>query len=198
MGELRPSVLSVQQDRAAVYNDLKQAFLCFIKTRAEGPWRHAMAAAAPAFQALSDKIRSLIASCPAHAPLLSRLQDLERERLRMTLALYALQAPARLELFAWQQNDGSPLKAGQGCGCGSGDGHSRAAHQTQEPTEAEFRAAVRELTCGIEENTVAINDVLDEVRDIEDNDGSEDMSEARNGAPCDPSDAHTARTATQG
>lgn len=39
MGELRPSVLLVQQDRAAVYNDLKQAFLCFIKTRAEGPWR---------------------------------------------------------------------------------------------------------------------------------------------------------------
>lgn len=119
-----------------------------------------MAAAAPAFQALSDEIRSLIASCPAHAPLLSRLQDLERERLRMTLALYALQAPARLELFAWQQNDGSPLKAGQGCGCGSGDGHSRAAHQTQEPTEAEFRAAVRELTCGIEVGVMGPEDAL--------------------------------------
>lgn len=130
-----------------------------------------MDVAMTSFQELSTGVRSVIAGAGtgALAGLLRSLQDLERDKLRLTMNLYSLKTPLLLEAFSWQRDEGQadPLSGHEpGCGCGAGGGHGGDGGAAHEPSRAEHEAAMQELTRALQHNIVSINDVVDELREL--------------------------------
>lgn len=101
----------------------------------------------------------------------SLVQEGEREKLRLTLALQSLQRAHAFEAFSWQREEDVDVlepPAARTCGCGSHAGHGaeQAAHEAEhvEPSEQEFKAAMREAQLLLDAGIRGINESLDEVQ----------------------------------
>lgn len=98
--------------------------------------------ASQAFQELSNRTRAIIASSPPEeTETLEKLQQLEREKLRLTMTLYALRLPVARGIFSSQQHD--VLLHHQ-------DHHQCGGQASLEPTQEEHAAAVREAIASLE------------------------------------------------
>jgi hypothetical protein len=116
-----------------------------------------------------------------------QVQEGEREKLRLTLALQALRTPHAHGAFSWQRAGDAPTHEGgdgedadlldppappRSCGCGSHahagapghEDHGHGAAAPPEPTKAEWAAAVREAQLDLDARVSDINDALEEVR----------------------------------
>lgn len=170
--ELLDAFQAVQRERAAAYRLFDSAFRSYLQTKAEGPYRHVMAQLTGQFQELSRQVLAAEAGLRAAgqgelAGLLRTVQENEREKLRLTLALHALKSAHAQQRFSWQHEEASSsLPAGmadllQGHLCGVGCLHEAPA---DEPTQAEYAAAVRETYQLLQGAVTAINEALEEVR----------------------------------
>jgi hypothetical protein len=191
----------VQAHRAHCYGALDAAFRGLLATGAEGPYRRALQALTPEFSDASSAVRAFEAALagprgrPDLAALLRGVQEGEREKLRLTLALQALRQAHAAGNFSWQKEGAEEANAleppaahapaaahdhghgehshgeggaanghahGPGC-CGHGAGGSHPP-PPPEPTQAEWEAAVREATRGLDAAISAINEALEELR----------------------------------
>jgi hypothetical protein len=169
-------LLKVQERRAQAYNRLHAGFRKLIGASGEGEG----AASAPAakgagagaagepayasllteltseFAALSSRAREIEARLtesgkPDQAALVRRVQEGERDKLRLELSLQRLRRPFAAGAFSWQRATAAgsaaaaggareddagiggpldPAERARGCGCGGGGGH---AHQQHDP-----------------------------------------------------------------
>ena len=93
----------------------------------------------------------------------------------MTLSLQSLRQALAFEAFSWQNEDPDevdPLepKAPRICGCGSSSAHAvgrqhNVSEEHLEPTETEYRLAVREVYLAIDGHVVGINEKIEEIRE---------------------------------
>ncbi|KAI7843734.1 hypothetical protein COHA_002632 [Chlorella ohadii] len=173
--ELLDSFLAVQQERAAAYRRFDAAFRAYLQNQAEGPFRYVMGQLTQEFQQLSRRVIAVEAALTEQgstelAALLRTVQDNEREKLRLTLALHALKSAHAQRRFSWQHEEqAAGLAPGvadllQGHLCGVGCMHGAPA---DEPTQAEYAAAVRESYQLLQGAITAINDALEEVREAQ-------------------------------
>ncbi|PRW57989.1 hypothetical protein C2E21_3468 [Chlorella sorokiniana] len=164
-----------QKERAAAYRRFDSAFRAYLQNQAEGPFRYVMGQLTAEFQQLSQRVIGLEAALRQQgsadlAALLRTVQDNEREKLRLTLALHALKSAHAQRRFSWQhEEEAAGLAPGvadllQGHLCGIGCAHGAPA---DEPTQAEYAAAVRESYQLMQGAITAINDALEEVREAQ-------------------------------
>jgi len=183
----------VQAHRAHCYGALDGAFRGLLATGAEGPYRRALQALTPEFSDASSAVRAFETALagprgrPDLAALLRAVQEGEREKLRLTLALQALRQAHAAGNFSWQQEGAEAADAfepppapaahdhahgehahGDGAAAANGHagccGHGDHPPPPPEPTQAEWEAAVREATRGLDAAIAAINEALEELR----------------------------------
>ncbi|KAG1666884.1 hypothetical protein FOA52_013517 [Chlamydomonas sp. UWO 241] len=147
-----------------------------------------MSAATAAFNACSGQVIAVERALADEqgradlARLLRRVQEGEREKLRLTLVLQALRSPHAIGAFSWQRvgdgEDGEdvdpldPPAPPRWCGCGNRaaadapghEGHGHGAAAPPEPTKAEWAAALREAQLELDGRVRGINDALEDVR----------------------------------
>ncbi|KAL4434050.1 hypothetical protein ABPG75_000491 [Micractinium tetrahymenae] len=163
---------AVQRERAAAYRRFDNAFRAYLQTKAEGPYRHTMAQLTGQFQELSQQVRAAEEGLQAAGQgeltaLLRTVQENEREKLRLTLALHALKSAHAQQRFSWQHEEAAgSLPPGmadllQGHLCGIGCLHEAPA---DEPTQAEYAAAVKETYQLLQGAVTAINEAIEEVQ----------------------------------
>ncbi|WIA34400.1 hypothetical protein OEZ86_012736 [Tetradesmus obliquus] len=188
----------LQAHRAELYSRLGEGFRDFLGSGQEGLLAQLMAQhITPGFTAVSQQVIA-IESClkssavarPDLAGLLRQVQELERDKLRLTLSWQALRAAHASGRFSWQSAADRPrlskatskqqqqqqqtkqdvagmlqqmqLRGGDDCGLGPPDPLDAG---SMEPTEAEYNAAVREALQQLDECVVGINEVLQEVQE---------------------------------
>ncbi|KAF6254058.1 DNA repair REX1-B-domain-containing protein [Scenedesmus sp. NREL 46B-D3] len=107
----------LQAHRAELYSDLSKGFRDFLGHGQEGHLARLMAAdITPGFAAVSQQVREAIESClrssavgrPDLAGLLRQVQELERDKLRLTLSWQALRAAHASGRFSWQSEADRP------------------------------------------------------------------------------------------
>ncbi|MEW5301242.1 MAG: hypothetical protein WDW38_004801 [Sanguina aurantia] len=142
----------VQSMRAQHYATFHTAFKDFLVTRQEGPHQRLMAQLSGAFGACSQRVRAIESVLSIRhdrgdlARLLDTLQGLEREKLRLTLALQALRQAHAFHTFSWQGSDvdvlmtpaerlSQAIDAAQArvCGCSSHTAHAHAPSPSPSP-----------------------------------------------------------------
>ncbi|KAF8061303.1 yqkD [Scenedesmus sp. PABB004] len=222
---------AVQAARAEAYSRFAGGFRDFLGHGQEGRYKQLMAAVTPAFAAASQQVihiegclRSDAVGRPDLAALLRRVQELERDKLRLTLSWQALRAAHAAGRFSWQAPADRPgakfsqeqqaaqlqgllqvLRLEQEALGRAGDdvractsdqqrggaaqqpreqqqprgdhhhhgccGHGHAppdpldAGGAEEPSEAEYSAAVREALQALDGCVEGINEALEELRD---------------------------------
>ncbi|PSC72968.1 hypothetical protein C2E20_3660 [Micractinium conductrix] len=173
--ELLDGVAEVQRQRAAAYRRFDSAFKAYLHNQAEGPYRFQAGQLTAEFQQLSALVIGAEAALRGQgqadlADLLRTVQENEREKLRLTVALQALKAAHAQQRFSWQHEEAasSSLAPGvsdllQGHLCGLGCMHEAPA---DEPTKAEYAAAVKETYQLLQASITAINEALEEVRQV--------------------------------
>lgn len=171
--ELLDSFQAVQRERATAYRRFDTAFRAYLLTKAEGPYRYVVGELTGHFQELSGRVRAVEAALKAGgqgelAGLLRTVQEGEREKLRLTLALQALKAAHSQQRFSWQHEEAAAAALAPGVAdllqghlCGVGCMHEA---PSDEPTQAEYSAAVRETFQLLQGCITAINEALEEVQ----------------------------------
>ncbi|EFN57050.1 hypothetical protein CHLNCDRAFT_143776 [Chlorella variabilis] len=177
--ELLDSFLAVQRERAAAYRRFDAAFRAYLQNGAEGPYRHVMGQLTAQFQDCSRRVLSVEAALQSTgqdeaAALLRAVQENEREKLRLTLALQALKAAHAQQRFSWQHEEAAVAAAAslapgvadllQGHLCRVGCVHEA---PTDEPTQAEYAGAVRESYQLLQGTITAISEALEEVQQLQ-------------------------------
>ncbi|KAL6749892.1 DNA repair REX1-B-domain-containing protein [Haematococcus lacustris] len=121
--------LALQQQRAQLYARWHMGHRRYCESRQEGGlFRALLAATTASFQEVSQAVRGVEAELradqeeggagrPDLAGLLRRVQDSEREKLRLTLSLQSLRTAAAFRTFSWQHGH-----AEGGAGLGGGHG----------------------------------------------------------------------------
>ncbi len=100
-------------------------------------------------------------SRPDLSAILRKVQDQERQKLRLTLSLQSLNQAFAYQTFSWQHEEDIDIlehKPPRSCGCSSHD-------DPEEISEADFRLAVRDAKLSLDTCIQAINDCLEEVRE---------------------------------
>jgi hypothetical protein len=173
--------MQVQQERAEHYSAFHAAFKAYLASRAEAAYQVQVQATTKAFNTCSLRVREITerleqADRGEMAALLREVQQHEREKLRLSLAIQSLQQAHAFKTFSWQneeEEEGDPLEPPQPrtCGCSAGahapGQHHEHAHgpaAAPEPTEREFTLALREAQLALDEHVRSINERIEEVR----------------------------------
>lgn len=178
--QLVASLYEVQAVRSRLYNDFDQAFKRFLSTKQESFYQQSMVQLTSAFSACSLEVRKIAKQLEELrgggdlAEVIGNLQSHEREKLRLTLTVHKLKQAQAFQMFSWQEEGAdileprvlTPLGQKTACcsgGCGAG-GSSGAAEVVLEPSEVQFTSALREAVSELNNEVVAINDCLEELR----------------------------------
>jgi hypothetical protein len=153
--------LEVQAQRAEAYRRFDAVFQAYLATAAEGPYSAGMAASTTEFQALSQRVLALEAALRGRlaqggaADALRAVQAGEREKLQATLALHALKSAVAHRRFSWQHEG---HEGHEGCACGGAP--------AGEASEGDLAGATRDAVRQLQACVTAINDAIDEVRQL--------------------------------
>ena len=174
-----------QECRVAQYNIMHETFRRYLNTQEEGPYVKCLTDSTSAFSAISADViaveRRLSEEYGASdiADIIRNVQEVERDKLRVTLSLQALRKVYEFRGFSWQRDDYA-AKSGHDC-AGHGDmtarmafmnlagtalGSSACRGAVGEPTEGEYKLAVAEAIQHLEKAINQINDSLEEIRYI--------------------------------
>lgn len=165
------SFLAVQEQRARLYTQFKDSFEDYLSTRRELPHQAVLTAVTTGFSQCSNDVialeKALSEECrrPDLAAMLRQVQQLEREKLHLTITMQALKRAFTFGLFSWQREELVQTKhtlnciqLEGACGCGQeSDGIDYLA-------EYEYHAAVREAVQAMNSTIIRINEVLEDVR----------------------------------
>jgi hypothetical protein len=179
-------MLDVQRERALSFSAFNDGFKFYLENGAEGPYRNLLKGLTHQFQMLSrralavetalrDADNSLLYR-PDIADVVRTIQNAEKKKLELTLAMQSLKSAMHQERFSWQHGDGGiggehtcSSHGGHAHGtCTDHAAHADAAHAELpvEPTEAEIKGALKESTTEMEACIAAINDGIAELREI--------------------------------
>ena len=183
-------ILHVQQQRAHAYNAFHSGFMAYLENGAEGPYRALMAGLTSHFQLLSQRalavetvLRQLYVtskSAGTAADIVRVVQNAERRKLELTLALQAIRAAMHQERFSWQHGDqGAIGGAVMGCShvhhggdsaCSSTAAAAAAASSShllpKEPSENGIKDATKESYQELEICVTEINDAIAELQEL--------------------------------
>ncbi|CAD7698297.1 unnamed protein product [Ostreobium quekettii] len=174
----------VQQQRVTQYNRLHEGFRRYLQSREESQFIQCLSDSTKAFSEISAAVIAIEATLRkeshAHdvADILRRVQEGERDKLRLTLSLQALKRVHAFRGFSWQRdNEGNEVD--HECGVHGTDITERMGSLNlmgsvsvsgvgpggnSEPSEQEYKMAVGEATQHLEKAVIRINDELEEIR----------------------------------
>jgi DNA repair REX1-B len=182
-------VLEVQRERALAYAAFNDGFKFYLENGAEGPYRSLIVGLTHQFQNLSQRALavesalrtggagsgeedSLAVNRPDIADVIRAIQNAERKKLEVTLAMHSMKAAVHHERFSWQHGDGGI--GGEHTCNHHHHGHSHdengacAEHAVlrEEPTEGDINGALKESYNEMEACIVAINDGIAELQEF--------------------------------
>jgi len=174
----------VQQQRVVQYNRLHEGFRSYLQSREESQFIHCLNGSTKAFSEISAAVIAIEATLrrESHADdvadILRRIQEGERDKLRLTLSLQALKKVHAFRGFSWQR-DNEGYEFDHECGMHSMDITGKLGSLNLmgtlsvsglgpggnvEPSEEEYKMAVGEATQHLEKTVNQINDELEEIR----------------------------------
>jgi hypothetical protein len=188
-------MLKVQRERALAYAAFNDGFKFYLENQAEGPYRSLLIGVTHQFQLLSQRALAIESALreeadgdsdtalnrPDVADIIRTIQNAERKKLELTLALQRMKSAVELKIFSWQHGDGG---IGGEHTCSShhhhhhsssnvghtheGNGACAASHASlpEEPTEADIKGALKQSYTEMEACIAAINDGIAELQEI--------------------------------
>ena len=160
--------LAVQQERAAAYQVFNEGFKRYLDDLKEDPYRALMGAATQEFAKLSG--RAVAAETALRGPLgrpdaadiVRTVQENERAKLHVTIALQAVRGAVAEQRFSWQAEEGGGAVVGCEHACAGACGHAA----PEEPTEADINGATKESYQQLEACVGAINEAIAEMQEL--------------------------------
>jgi len=188
-------ILKVQRERALAYAAFNDGFKFYLENGAEGPYRSLMAGLTHQFQILSQRALAVESALrqdaggeidtalnrPDVADIIRTIQNAEKKKLELTLALQSMKSAVEHKKFSWQHGEGG---VGGEHTCGSHHHHHSSAGHThdgngacaadhashasvpEEPTEADIKGALKQTYTEMEACIAAINDGIAELQEI--------------------------------
>ncbi|KAH7621967.1 hypothetical protein Ndes2526B_g02790 [Nannochloris sp. 'desiccata'] len=185
-------MLEVQRERALAYAAFNDGFKFYLENWAQGPYRSLLAGLTHQFQILSQRALALESALrqesaegetdttlnrPDVADIIRSIQNAERKKLELTLALQSMKSAVEQKSFSWQHGDGG---IGGEHTCSSHHHHSSVGHShdgngacaadhaslPEEPTEADIKGALKQSYIEMEACIAAINDGIAELQEI--------------------------------
>lgn len=178
-------MLEVQRERALAYAAFNDGFKFYLENGAEGPYRSLMAGLTHQFQTLSQRALAVESALrgagdaqgdstlvrPDVADIIRTIQNAERKKLELTLALQSMKSAVHQKRFSWQQGDGG-IGGEHTCNHhhehkdGACSHHAEHAALPEEPTEADIKGALKESYIEMEACIAAINDGIAELQEL--------------------------------
>ena len=181
-------MLEVQRERALAYAAFNDGFKFYLKNGAEGPYRSFIGGLTHQFQTLSQRALAVESALrgtgdvqgdstlvrPDVADIIRTIQNAERKKLELTLALQSMKSAVHQKRFSWQQGDGG-IGGEHTCSHqhqhhehkdGACSHHAEHAALSEEPTEADIKGALKESYIEMEACIAAINDGIAELQEL--------------------------------